>query len=101
MSAVMVPPRGPLQSDKTGLDVGCPQVVMSSSMTTASWTSPSATCHYWTQTVQNFEDGLHKSNGKHVLNHFSLFSSMILLSVLAVPMNSVVDSKCLIMCCEK
>jgi hypothetical protein len=39
--------------------------------------------------------------GKRVLNHFSLFSSMILLSVLAVPMNSVVDSKCLIMCCEK
>jgi hypothetical protein len=51
--------------------------------------------------IQNLEDGLNKSNGKRVLNHFSPFSSMILLSILAVPMNSVIDSKCLIMCYEK
>jgi hypothetical protein len=77
-------------------------VVPSSSTTTVSWTSSAAAmCHCWTQTVQNLEDGLHESNDKHVLNHFSLFSSMILLSILVVHMNSVVDSKCLIACCEK
>jgi hypothetical protein len=52
--------------------------------------------------VQDLEDRLDKSNGKRLLNHFSpSCSSMILLSILVMAMNSVVDSKCLITHYEK
>jgi hypothetical protein len=51
-----------------------------------------ATTFCWTHLVQEFKNRLHKGYGKRLLlHHLSPCSSVIFLSVLALPMNSVVD----------